>query len=68
MGEHNIAFDIQWYGWDGKVYATEQIKRHDLSEAIVAACNLLARGKGQAASAHGFFVTSHKEVVRDSLS
>lgn len=53
-----IEFDIVWYGWDGAELGIAVVRRHDLSEAITAACNRLKRGAGDpfVRDAHGFFV------------
>ncbi len=57
-----IAFTISWYGHDQtKVIGTTTIYRRDLSDAIVAACNMLKSCKGEAAAAHGFYVASARE-------
>lgn len=39
-----------------RVVGHDYVKRHDLTDAITAACNMLKSGKGESGHAHGFFV------------
>ncbi len=60
--KRDLAFTISWYGHDQtKVIGTTTIQRRDLSEAIAAACNMLKACRGDARSAHGFYVASARE-------
>lgn len=62
-----ITFEILWYngGPDhapNRVIGRDQVKRHDLTDAIIAACNMLKSGKGSHDGyAHGFYVRSLRE-------
>lgn len=57
-----IRFEIIWYN-GGPAYAPnvvvgrDYVMRHDLSDAITTACNMLKGNKGEHAPvAHGFYV------------
>ena len=56
-----LTFEILWYN-GGPDYAPNRcvgrtlVKRHDLTDAITAACNMLKKGKYDAADARGFYV------------
>lgn len=63
------TFEILWYGGHGgnesapnHVIGRDYIRRHDLTDAIDAACNALKRGRGESSYAHGMYV----RVVRDN--
>jgi hypothetical protein len=62
-----ITFEILWYsgGLDyapNRCIGRDYVKRHDLSGAITAACNMLKAGKGaHDGYAHGFYVRKHRE-------
>lgn len=62
-----LTFEILWYA-GGPEYAPNRcvgrdtVRRRDLSAAIVAACNLLKRGKGNHSGlAQGFYVRRARE-------
>jgi hypothetical protein len=66
--DDRIEFEILWYS-GGPEYAPNRcigrdfIKRHDLSDAITAACNMLKNNKGEGARlAHGFYVRKRRYV------
>lgn len=60
----NLEFQILWYGHDlDMVIGATIVKRRDLSAAIVSACNMLKRCRGDARDAHGFYVQAAREEV-----
>ncbi len=63
--EHLRTFEILWYagGPDhapNRVIGRDYVRRHDLTSAIVAACNMLKAGKGKSDYASGFYVRKHE--------
>jgi hypothetical protein len=60
-----ITFEILWYSGGpeyapNRVIGRDYVKRHNLSRAITAACNMLKRGKGNSDYAHGFYVRKYE--------
>jgi hypothetical protein len=55
------TFEILWYRGGpehapNRVVGRTTVRRHDLTDAITAACNMLKAGKGGSDDAHGFYV------------
>lgn len=61
MTTRDLTFNVHWLDWRGEEFATDEIKRHDLSDAITAACGMLKSAKGNARNAHGFMVRRKRE-------
>ncbi len=66
---NRITFEILWYYSGGPDYAPNRcigrdyVNRHDLTDAITTACNLLKSGKGRGERlAHGFYVRAYRGV------
>lgn len=63
-----IEFEVLWYSGGpehapNRVIGRDIVKRHDLTDAITAACNMLKAGKGQGEGmAHGFYVQRKRKV------
>ncbi len=55
-----LTFEIVWLDYSGDEFATDKIKRIDLSAAITTAANQLKAAKGNARDAQGFFVRAGK--------
>lgn len=57
-----LTFEILWYSGGpeyapNRVIARDRVRKYDLTDAIGAACRMLARGKGSHDGyAHGFYV------------
>jgi hypothetical protein len=61
MSNDLLTFRIDWKDWQGETFASDEIRKYDLSAAIVYACNRLKAGRGHAGDAHGFFVEVQRE-------
>jgi hypothetical protein len=66
-----ISFEILWYAGGpehapNRCIGRDYVKRHDLTDAITAACNMLKSGKGaHDGYAHGFYVQKdRRETTR----
>jgi hypothetical protein len=60
------TFEILWYSGGPKhapnrVTGRTTVRRHDLTDAITAACNMLKAGKGDSDYAHGFYVRVQRD-------
>ena len=61
-----IRFEILWYSGGpehapNRVIGRDYVKRHDLTGAITAACNMLKAGRGAHGYAHGFSVPKARD-------
>lgn len=60
----NHTYEIIWYAEARLECGCTEVRRHDLTDAITAAVNLIKRPRGDkgAADAHGFFVRVKREA------
>lgn len=57
-----LTFQIIWLGYDEDEIGWDEVRHHDLTDAIAAACIRMSAGRGFAAEAHGFFVRRKEDA------